>query len=81
MTGWRLALRVAGLGWYVALCITLGLLAGLWLDGRFDTTPTFFIVGTLLGVVTAFWGMYRMVAPMMSDPPANGGNGAGGSTG
>ena len=67
MSGWRLAMQMVGLGWYVAVCIVLGVLAGLWLDNKFETSPIFLLAGTLLGVVTAFFGMYKLMAPFLKD--------------
>ena len=65
MPGWLLALRVTGLGWYIAFCIVLGIVGGLWLDKKADTSPLFMLLGTLLGVVVAFYGMYKMVVPLL----------------
>jgi F0F1-type ATP synthase assembly protein I len=66
MPGWLLAVRVAGMGWYVALSIVLGVLGGLWLDNKLGTSPLLTLSGTLLGVVAAFYGMYKMVAPLLN---------------
>ena len=65
-SGLGLALRLLGLGWYVALCIILGVGAGLWLDRRLDTLPLFTLIGVVLGSVLAFYGMYKMVVPLLS---------------
>lgn len=71
MSGWRLAMQMVGLGWYVAVCIVLGVLAGLWLDRKFETSPVFLLAGTLLGVVAAFFGMYKLMAPFLQDSSRN----------
>lgn len=65
MPGWILALRLAGLGWYVALCIVFGIAGGLWMDSKIDSSPIFMLSGTILGVVIAFFGMYKMVGPLL----------------
>jgi F0F1-type ATP synthase assembly protein I len=65
MSGWAIALRFAGLGWYVAACIVLGLVGGLGLDRLVGTTPLFTLLGTLLGSVLAFWGLYKLVQPIL----------------
>ena len=65
MPGWLLAIRVAGMGWYVALSIVLGVLGGLWLDNKLGTSPLLILSGTLLGVVVAFYGVYKMVVPLL----------------
>jgi F0F1-type ATP synthase assembly protein I len=63
--GWVLALKVAGMGWYVALCIVLGVLGGFWLDKKVDASPLFMLLGVVLGVVVAFYGVYKMVVPVL----------------
>jgi F0F1-type ATP synthase assembly protein I len=63
MSRWQAALRLIGVGWYVGGCIVLGVFAGLWLDDKFNTTPILVIVCLILGVIIAFYGMYRMILP------------------
>ncbi len=62
---WATALRLTGLGWYVAVCIVLGIVGGVLLDKQIGTLPLFTIVGVVLGSVAAFWGMYKMVLPVL----------------
>jgi F0F1-type ATP synthase assembly protein I len=66
MSWYVLALRLTGLGWYVALCIVFGVVGGLGLDKLVGTVPLFTLLGTLLGSVVAFWGLYKMVQPLMN---------------
>ena len=66
MSRWQAALRLVGVGWYVGGCIVLGVFAGLWLDNKFDTKPLLVIVGLILGIVVAFYGVYRMILPNIS---------------
>jgi ATP synthase protein I len=61
------ALRLTGVGFYVGVCIAGGTFAGLWLDGKLGTRPLFMIGGLLLGVVAAFYGLYRMLKPLMNN--------------
>ena len=49
--GLRGYLRYLHLGTQMAITISLGVLGGWWLDGRFGTTPVFLVAGSLLGVV------------------------------
>jgi F0F1-type ATP synthase assembly protein I len=65
MTWWVLGLRVTGLGWYVAACIVLGVVAGLGLDKLVGSAPLFTLLGTVLGSILAFWGLYKLVQPML----------------
>ncbi|MFQ5860172.1 MAG: AtpZ/AtpI family protein [Dehalococcoidia bacterium] len=78
MPWWGLALRLMGLGWYIALAILAGTLGGLWLDGVLNTRPWFTLLGVLVGSVVAFYGVYRMVVPLLGqqrpgDEESNGG--------
>lgn len=70
-------LRFVGIGWYIATCIVLGAFGGRWL-GRViggDTSEAIFIIlGVLLGVLVAFYGLYQMFNMLRSD--SNGGNGS-----
>lgn len=63
MSRWQAALKLVGMGWYVGGCIVLGVFAGLWLDNKFNTTPILVIVCLILGVIIAFYGVYRMILP------------------
>jgi F0F1-type ATP synthase assembly protein I len=63
MNRWQAALRLIGVGWYIGGCIVLGVFAGLWLDSKFDTKPILVIVGLILGLIIAFYGVYRMILP------------------
>ena len=66
MRQWQAALRLIGVGWYVTGSILLGVLAGLWLDNKFDTEPLFVVAGLILGIIVAGYGVYRMLWPFIS---------------
>ena len=66
MGGLPPAFRLVGIGWYVALCIALGVGGGVWLDRRFDLSPVFTLVGLFLGLGLAFYGGYRMLMDVIS---------------
>ena len=74
MTLWALALRLTGLGWYVALCIVIGVWGGLKLDKLLGTVPLLMLLGTVLGSVVAFWGLYKMVQPLLNAAASQGKN-------
>ena len=61
-----LALRLLGLGWYVAACVVVGAVGGVWLDKLSGLTPLFTLLGVLIGTVTAFYGLYKMVLPLFN---------------
>ena len=67
MSRWAAAFRFIGVGWFVGVSILLGVLGGLWLDNEFNTGPLFVIIGLLFGLVTAGYGMYRMLLPLIDD--------------
>jgi ATP synthase protein I len=67
MNRWAAALRLTGIGFYIVACILLGVFSGLWLDGKLDTSPLFIILGLVLGLGLAVFGIYRMIRPLMTD--------------
>ena len=67
MQRWPAALRLAGLGWYIATCILMGTLLGVWLDKRLDLAPIFTLLGLGLGLVIAFVGLFRMVNSVINE--------------
>jgi F0F1-type ATP synthase assembly protein I len=67
MQKWELAMRLVGVGFYIAFCIIGGVWAGLWLDHRFHTLPIFMLIGLILGLILAFWGVYQLLRPFLSD--------------
>lgn len=62
----QVAVRLLGLGWYVAVCIVLGVLGGVWLDDRLGVTPLFILLGVGVALIVAALGAYRMAAPLLS---------------
>ena len=67
MSRWVAALRLTGVGFYIAACILLGTFAGLWLDGKLNTKPFLMIAGLFIGLVVAFYGVYQMIRPLMDN--------------
>jgi hypothetical protein len=66
MGKWGQAFRLIGMGFYVGVCILAGVFGGLWLDAKFNTKPLFAIVGLILGLILAFWGVYQMLIPLLN---------------
>ncbi len=60
-------MRLVGVGWYIAGCIVLGVFGGHWLDNKFNTKPILLMVGLILGVIVAFYGVYRMLIPLIGN--------------
>jgi len=61
------ALRLVGVGFFVGGSIVLGVFAGHFLDTKFNSEHTWAIVGLFLGLAIAFYGVYRMLLPLMSN--------------
>lgn len=74
MSRWGTALRVVGMGWYIGVCIVLGVWGGLWLDDTCNTQPILVIIGLILGIAIAFYGVYRMILPNISKKGTGGKN-------
>jgi len=67
MSKWVAALRLIGVGFFIGGSIVLGVFAGLWLDSKLNTSPILVIVGLILGVVIAFYGVYQMLLPLIGN--------------
>ena len=61
------AVRLLGLGSYLALCIAGGAVGGYFLDGALGTGRVFTISGLGIGLVAAFYGGYRMLMDTIAD--------------
>ena len=66
MGRWAVALRLTGVGFFIAACILLGTFVGLWFDSKLDTRPIFMMVGLFLGLILAGYGVYQMLLPLIS---------------
>lgn len=64
MNKWVPALRLTGIGFYIVTCIVGGALAGWWLSGK---NTIFLVIGLVLGLILAFYGVYRMIRPLMNN--------------
>lgn len=65
MGGLPAAVRLVGIGWYVAICIAGGVGGGVWLDRRFDIAPILTLVGLFVGLAMAFYGGYVMLTDVI----------------
>jgi F0F1-type ATP synthase assembly protein I len=58
------ALRLTGVGFFIGGSIALGVFIGIWADNKFDTN-FLWVVGLILGLVVAFYGVYQMLLPLL----------------
>ena len=65
MNRWAAAFRLTGIGFYIAACILIGIFGGLWLDNKLHTSPLFILLGLVLGLGLAVYGVYRLIRPLL----------------
>jgi len=58
------ALRLTGVGFFIGGSIALGVFGGLWVDNKLDLN-FLWLVGLILGLVVAFYGVYQMLLPLV----------------
>ena len=61
------ALGLTGVGFFVGVSIVAGVLGGRWLDGKLNSEPLWTIVGLILGIGVAFYGVYTMIRPFIDN--------------
>lgn len=49
-------MRLIGIGWFIAICIILGVVGGKQLDNAFDTEKLFTVAGIFVGLFFGLWG-------------------------
>jgi hypothetical protein len=50
------AMRLIGIGWFIAICIVLGVFGGIQLDKLLDTGKLFTVLGLFVGLFFGLWG-------------------------
>jgi len=50
-----------GMGLSAAACVAVGVVLGVWADSTWHTAPAFFVVGLLLGLGAATWGVVAQI--------------------
>ena len=65
MSRWLAAMRLVGVGFFIAGSIVVGVVLGLWLDTRLNTKPVLIIAGLILGISVAVFGVYQMLLPLL----------------
>jgi hypothetical protein len=57
--------RLTGLGFYLALCISGGVFGGVQLDGLLDTGRLFAVLGLLLGLALGLGGSFLLLLEVL----------------
>jgi hypothetical protein len=58
------AFQLLGIGFYIAACIAGGIMLGWWLGHK---NALWIIVGLVIGLALAFYGVYHMIKPLMNN--------------
>ncbi len=58
-------MRLTGLGFYLALCISGGVFGGVQLDGLLDTGRLFAVLGLLLGLALGLGGSFILLLEVL----------------
>ncbi|KKL19723.1 hypothetical protein LCGC14_2462620 [marine sediment metagenome] len=66
MAGLPPAIRLTGIGFYVAICIAGGAFGGVQLDGLLDTGRLFAMLGLFAGLALAFTGSYLLLMEVLN---------------
>ncbi len=74
---WRTVGELGTLGLSFVIALAIGTGAGLWVDGRFDTTPWGMLIGFGLGFAAAILNVYRITSRALASsrsapPPSDG---------
>jgi uncharacterized ion transporter superfamily protein YfcC len=64
MDKWLPALRVTGIGFYIAVCIAGGAYLGWWLG---DKKALYIILGLIAGLILAVYGVYHMIRSVIKE--------------
>jgi len=60
-------MRLTGVGFFIGICIVLGVVGGLWVDTKLGTEPAFLIAGLIIGIAAAVYGVYQMLLPLLKN--------------
>ena len=66
-----MAMKLVGVGFFIAGVIVLFTLGGLWLDSIFDTRPILLFIGLGLGLAAAGLGVFRLLLPLIDKQGRN----------
>jgi len=72
MNRWAGAFRFTGIGFFIAACIILGVVLGVWLDSKVGVSPLFTLLGLGFGLFAAFFGTYRMLLSALGEEQGKG---------
>lgn len=68
---WRTVGELGTLGLSFVIALAIGTIGGLWVDGRFDTSPWGLLVGFGLGFAAAILNVYRITSRALASPSSH----------
>jgi F0F1-type ATP synthase assembly protein I len=60
------AMRLIGIGWFIAICIVLGVVGGIQLDKLLNTDKLFTVVGIFVGLFFGLWGGWLQLREVLA---------------
>ncbi len=73
---WAKLMNLSVIGLVFPVSMVLGYLAGRWVGGFFDAQQLGGLIGGLVGIVSAFYNMFKMVSEIPSRPSSGHGDDA-----
>lgn len=64
---WRIALYFSGLGCMFAICIVIGYFLGGWIAVRFDLSPVWKGIGSIIGIFVGLVNTFLLVKRFLED--------------
>lgn len=58
----QFATSTLDMGWQMALMVILPVLLGVWLDSKFDTSPSLTLVALFIAISGSAWVIYKTVS-------------------
>jgi len=71
VSAYSLALRLVGIGWFISSSVVIGLLGGMWLDNKTDSSPLFVLSGIGLGLLVSGYSIYKTLAYIIRHSDTN----------
>jgi len=59
------AMRLIGIGWFIVICLILGVVGGIQLDKAVDTGKLFTVIGLFVGLFFGLWGGWLQLSEVL----------------
>ena len=58
-------MRLIGIGWFIVICLILGVVGGIQLDKAVDTGKLFTVIGLFVGLFFGLWGGWLQLSEVL----------------